>query len=524
MLIGSVFAAKEVVEATGDGAYDNRTKEVRNRRHSLQIEMKTLQGLRHERIVQYVDWYEDVKDHWILVIEYCQYGSLDILISTATAPFAAREIAEILKQAAEGLLYLHGQGVTHRDVKPANILVRNRSPLSLALSDFGVANVGNGSHMETNCGTWTYMAFETWGENSYTRAVDIWALGVVGFELLNNGIPPLDKSRQSRYCELIFDEIAAMHNRNPGNRLVANVRRMLAWDPRDRPAADECIDDANDILDPSRPTEPFIPSASVKSQTKLSTATLRSSEIRSCEKHFQTTGWRAAHAATTVPPKQQTKQQKITNASSQSNPPATALYNPTHKRGTDALPRSNSMEAPSHKMARTAGPHQTQHKGPGAQSRPANTPRAAGQQPTQTKSSSALPRPNSSGAPKQQPTPSQAKSTGAPSQPNSPSTTICNGASPANTPRKLLAASGVKGQQQHPVAKPSTTGNSPPRATNSSNTAGAVGHDPTQERDAGGAIRPRAQPPRQNSTQKGSTGGPPSVSGSKSTAASKTAA
>jgi serine/threonine protein kinase len=114
--------------------------------------------------------------------------------------FTERRAIEILKQVGEGLLYLHNEQVTHRDLKPDNILVRSLNPFALTLSDFGIAKMDE-SIMETGAGTSMYMAPELTSAcvgdgGTYTNAVDIWALGVIGVELLRPGLPCADRSNR----------------------------------------------------------------------------------------------------------------------------------------------------------------------------------------------------------------------------------------------------------------------------------------------------------------------------------------
>ncbi|EAQ83920.1 hypothetical protein CHGG_10324 [Chaetomium globosum CBS 148.51] len=349
-----IFAAKQIVESNPRfQSMSNSQSTLKNKKNTtsgsnkrdLRREMESLQSLRHERIVRYMDWYEDVPGRWILVMEYCQHGNLEQMMRDRERPFTKSEIAEILKQTAEGLLYIHDQGITHRDLKPDNILLRSNTPLSLALADFGLANRkgGSRSRMETICGTAPYMAPEIWGAG-YTNAVDIWALGVVGFALMNNGLPVPSGDRPPTYSDFAFDEIENMFNRNPSDRLVANVRKMLARDPEDRLPAAECIEDANELLDFLRSNQNQDGHVSGRSSRELSGQTFRSSEIRAIEeKEFQTSRFRAAVAAaadTTLPGQ-----------------------NPSHKRGTAALPRSNSLEAPSPKTPRVKPRDHLEQKG-----------------------------------------------------------------------------------------------------------------------------------------------------------------
>jgi serine/threonine protein kinase len=93
--------------------------------------------------------------------------------------FSQQEAIIILLQGLDGLQYLHGRGIAHRDLKPENILVSSRDPLSICLSDFGLAS--NKYPLKTFCGSLKYCAPEIFNGREYSAAVDIWSLGLVMF-------------------------------------------------------------------------------------------------------------------------------------------------------------------------------------------------------------------------------------------------------------------------------------------------------------------------------------------------------
>ncbi len=242
----AVFAAKHVLESNESG-----TTQFDKRRRSLKREMATLQSLKHERIVEYVDWFEDASGCWNLVMECCHHGNLEQMIRAAATPFQPHQAAQILKQAAQGLRYLHEQGVTHRDLKPSNILVRSRAPLSLALCDFGIAKraLDDDGMMKTLIGTTPYMAPEIWMSGGYTKEVDIWALGVVGLKLVLRGLPkPKKTDPPALYPKLLVATAQARRRNAPEDEFVAVVTRLLVFDPGRRPDAAECIEHADDVL------------------------------------------------------------------------------------------------------------------------------------------------------------------------------------------------------------------------------------------------------------------------------------
>ncbi len=466
----AVFAAKHVLERGESGTeFDFKCR-------SLKQEMATLQSLKHERIVEYVDWFEDANGRWNLVMECCHHGNLYDMIQAAATPFPPHQAAQILKQAAQGLRYLHDQGVTHRDLKPSNILVRSRAPLSLALCDFGIAKRGlnDGEMMKTMIGTASYMAPEMWRSGGgYTKEVDIWSLGVVGLELVLRKLPIFDeKAPPARYPRLLAKTAQDAGRNAPNNEFVALVTRLLVLDPRKRPNAAECIKHADSVPGPSHSTQPTASGSESGIKTPSgSTWMPQSAEIRAMEKYLETSGsgpFQGRSAATVVPRKQPGPPQShigtqrgvftqsSVGAQPRSNSPATERPPPPHKqkRGTDALPRSNSMEAPASKLPRTEEQRLRPRKTVGA-GHPSQT---ASRPATQKRDTGSLPRaipPAMNPSRQQNSTPSKVGAS--PPRANSPATDVPRQIKPtqreAATDGPLPRPNSAASSTQHPTPK-----------------------------------------------------------------------
>jgi serine/threonine protein kinase len=97
-----------------------------------------------------------------------------------------------MRQLLETLKYLHAHKICHRDIKPDNILF-DRINCHITLIDFGVSKVwiekGIKKEMLTNTGTDDYKAPELYEGGSYTQAIDLWAAGVVLFEMVEKRLP-----------------------------------------------------------------------------------------------------------------------------------------------------------------------------------------------------------------------------------------------------------------------------------------------------------------------------------------------
>ena len=146
-------------------------------------EIDLLKNLSHNNIVKYHGFVTSTENLYI-ILEYCEGGSLNSMIKNF-GKFPETLVALYLSQVLQGLLYLHEQGVIHRDIKGANILVMRDGLVKLA--DFGVATKGNAE--STVVGTPYWMAPEVIQLSGASTASDIWSLGCTAIELLD-GKPP----------------------------------------------------------------------------------------------------------------------------------------------------------------------------------------------------------------------------------------------------------------------------------------------------------------------------------------------
>lgn len=101
--------------------------------------------------------------------------------------FGEKQAAKYIKDVISALDYCHERKVVHRDIKPENLLLGHRGQIKLA--DFGWAVHMPSSNMDTLCGTSDYLAPEMIQGKQYTNAVDLWALGVLCYELLSGRTP-----------------------------------------------------------------------------------------------------------------------------------------------------------------------------------------------------------------------------------------------------------------------------------------------------------------------------------------------
>ncbi|PWN40644.1 hypothetical protein IE81DRAFT_335186 [Ceraceosorus guamensis] len=151
----------------------------------IMSEIDLLKNLKHPNIVKYKGS-EKTRDYLYIILEYCENGSLQH-ICKRFGKFPEGLVGVYISQVLAGLLYLHDQGVIHRDIKGANILTTKDG--SVKLADFGVATRTGAMSDYAVVGSPYWMAPEVIDQSGACTASDIWSLGCVVIELLE-GKPP----------------------------------------------------------------------------------------------------------------------------------------------------------------------------------------------------------------------------------------------------------------------------------------------------------------------------------------------
>ena len=161
-------------------------------------EARAVRKLRHDHILPVLS-YGEVDDLTYMIMPLVTGGTLAARMTAARAPLPLEEIAVYCRQLASALDYAHEQGIVHRDVKPSNVLLDEGG--SLYLTDFGIArlydvgaNTITAGHIGLTqtgqvLGTPYYMAPEQIRGEPVSPATDIYALGVVMYQLVTGQVP-----------------------------------------------------------------------------------------------------------------------------------------------------------------------------------------------------------------------------------------------------------------------------------------------------------------------------------------------
>jgi len=224
-VLGRTVAVKVLrVPAHEEGSFAARFRD--EARHSA--------GLTHPNIAAVFDYGEDDGTAY-LVMELVPGRPLSQLI--ADGPMPPEQVRMILGQCALALAAAHEAGVVHRDVKPANVLVTPEGQVKL--TDFGIARAVDGAgHTRTGevMGTPQYLAPEQALGRPVTGATDLYALGVVGHEMLT-GVRPFDAGSPVATALAQVNDPPPPLPANVTDPLRAAVEACLAKNPAERPSS-----------------------------------------------------------------------------------------------------------------------------------------------------------------------------------------------------------------------------------------------------------------------------------------------
>jgi len=223
-MIGNTISHYKILEQLGTGgmgvvykAYDVRLKrevaikflppEISLRepeRARFMIEAQAAAALNHPNIAT-IYAIEEVDDELFIVMEFIDGADLKKLLINHCQLSIDNCLAYAI-QIADGLQAAHDKGIVHRDIKPANIMLIPRGRDQVKITDFGLAKMAQASSLTKagmTLGTAAYMSPEQAQGLPIDHRTDIWALGVVLYEMLTGALPFHGEYEQAIFYEIV---------------------------------------------------------------------------------------------------------------------------------------------------------------------------------------------------------------------------------------------------------------------------------------------------------------------------------
>lgn len=193
-------------------------------------EAKTLAKLKSPHIVTVYDSGTAAEDHSFFVMEFVDGPTLAKLIESGT--LTVTEALGIFSEICQGIAAAHKQGIVHRDIKPSNVLIDNEGHAKI--TDFGIARLMQPhEHGQTSgvlFGTKDYMAPEQLESAAVDHRADIYALGVMLYEMLCRQVPRghVDPPSARAGVDPRLDGIVFKAMQNAPERRFSSVQEMLS--------------------------------------------------------------------------------------------------------------------------------------------------------------------------------------------------------------------------------------------------------------------------------------------------------
>ena len=265
--MGTVYRARHVKVGRAFAVKILHSRLLEDRKVSLRFDREAeLAGrLRHPNVIGVVDVGETTSGLRYMVMDFAEGDDLAVMLDQA--PMPAERIIHLVRQLLEGLYHAHEQGLIHRDFKPENVIVETdmHGKEVPRIVDFGIAILreGGGSpdgqgRLTTNglvLGTPHYMAPEQAVADPIDHRIDLFALGIVIYEMLCGKLPFDGTGAEVARANLLLDP-PAIAQRVPylevDPLLEAFARRLMAKKRDNRPATAKAARELLDLIEKDR--------------------------------------------------------------------------------------------------------------------------------------------------------------------------------------------------------------------------------------------------------------------------------
>jgi len=212
-------------------------KMTKNELNNLKVEINIHKELNHPNIIQFFGYILDEEESLVyLILEYAEKGNLWKYLQRKEF-LTDKEVFRFFHQSCQAIKHLHDHNIVHRDIKPENLLLDK--DLNIKICDFGWSAYNIMEKRKVICGTYEYMAPEIVNNEGYDYRVDIWALGILLYEMIHKKAPYFARSIHEIKIALSRTDLVFDSDIQPDIQML--IRRILEHNPEDRIPIDEIL-------------------------------------------------------------------------------------------------------------------------------------------------------------------------------------------------------------------------------------------------------------------------------------------
>ncbi|KAH9593111.1 Protein kinase domain [Trypanosoma melophagium] len=207
-------------------------------------EIQCLASCDHFAIIKYIEDFIE-GDHMLIIMEYADAGDLNAQIKQRERDklnyFQEHEVGYTFAQIALALEHIHRRRMLHRDVKGANVMLMTSGIVKLG--DFGFSHkyevTVSQEVAQTFCGTPYYLSPELWRCQRYSKKADVWALGIILYEMMALRRPFVGKGMRPLMESVLSGRVSVPLPDRYSPELRGVCMELLQADPNKRPSLEQ---------------------------------------------------------------------------------------------------------------------------------------------------------------------------------------------------------------------------------------------------------------------------------------------
>jgi calcium-dependent protein kinase len=212
----------------------------------VRTEIEILKVCQHPNIIRLYNVFENA-DYMYIIMEYCSGGDLFSYLENRNFRVSEKRASTIIHLMSTAVYYMHSFGVVHRDLKPENVLMTSDDEeADIRILDFGLSKIlGPYEKCDEPYGTLTYCAPEIIIDEPYSKAVDLWSLGIMTYLMVSGKLPFNSEDENEIARQVVYDEPDYVRNpvwKNITPECKDFIKRLLEKDQNKRMTIKELLE------------------------------------------------------------------------------------------------------------------------------------------------------------------------------------------------------------------------------------------------------------------------------------------